>query len=60
MYQGEMHYMDNIKVFNNLPSYMKDAYNNVRKFEISLKQFLYIHLFYSIEEYFLYKSVSGR
>jgi len=47
------------KMFNNLPSYMKDISNNVRKFEICLKRFQHIHSFYSIEEYFQYKSITS-
>jgi hypothetical protein len=42
----------NIKIFNSLPPYIKDISNNVRKFEICLKQFLHIHSFYAIEEFF--------
>jgi plasmid replication initiation protein len=58
LYQNGVHYMG-IKIFNNLPPYIKDISNNVRKFEISLKRFLTIHSFYSIEEYFQYKSISS-
>jgi len=49
-----------IKIFNNLPPHTKDISNNVRKFEICLKQFLHIHSFYPIEEYFQYKSITSR
>jgi hypothetical protein len=41
-----------IKIFNNLPPYIKDISNNVKKFENCLKQFLRVHSFYSLEEYF--------
>jgi len=51
VYQKGVHYMG-IRIFNNLPPYIKDISNNVRKFEIYLKQFLHTHSFYSIEEYF--------
>jgi hypothetical protein len=34
-------YYMGIEVFNNLPSYIKEASNNDRKFEINLKHFLY-------------------
>ena len=40
-----------IKIFNNLPPYIKDLSNNVRKFEMHLNWFLHTHSFYSIEEY---------
>jgi hypothetical protein len=42
-----------IKIFNNLPPYIKDVSNNVKKFENCLKQFLRIHSFYSLQQYFL-------
>ena len=48
-----------IKIFNNLLSYIKDISNNVKKFEICLKQFLHIHSFYSLEEYFQHKSITS-
>jgi len=36
IYQTGVHYMG-IKIFSNLPPYIKDVSNNVRKFEICLK-----------------------
>ena len=48
-----------IKIFNNLPPHIKDIYNNVKKFETYLKQFLRIHSFYSLEKYFQHKSVTS-
>jgi len=56
--QRGVHYMG-IKIFNNLPPYIKDIANNVKKFEICLKQFLHIHSFYSLEEYFQHKSITS-
>jgi len=38
---------------------VKDIYNNVKKFEICLKQFLHIHSFYYIEKYFQHKSITS-
>ena len=58
VYQMGVHYMD-MKIFNNLPPYVKDISNSVRKFEICLKRFLHIHSFYSIEEYFKHKSITS-
>jgi len=40
-HQKEVHYMG-IRIFNCLPPYIKHISNNVRKFEIHLKQFLHI------------------
>jgi len=48
IYQREVYYMD-VKIFSNLPWYIKDISNNIRKFEICLKRYLHIHSFYSIE-----------
>ena len=53
-YQKGVHYMG-IKIFNNLPTYIKDISNNVKKFENCLKRFLHIHSFYSLVEYFQHK-----
>ena len=58
IYQRGVYYMG-IKIFNNLPPYIKHISNNNRKFEICLKRFLHIHSFYSIEEYFQYKSITS-
>jgi hypothetical protein len=44
IYRRGVHYMG-IKIFNNLPPYIKDISNNNRKFEICLKRFLLIHSF---------------
>jgi len=48
-----------IKIFRNLPPYIKNVSNNVKKYEICLKQFLHIHPFYFIEEYCQYKSITS-
>jgi len=52
-------YCIGIKIFNNLPPYIKDKSDNIRKFEIYLKRFLHIHSFYCIEEHFHYKSITS-
>ena len=38
-----------IRIFNNLPPYIEDLSNNVRKFEIYLKH-SYIHIFFTPEK----------
>jgi len=38
---------------------VKDISNNVKKFEICLKQFLHIHSFYSLQEYFQHKFITS-
>jgi hypothetical protein len=40
IYQRGVYYMG-IKIFNNIPPYIKDISNNIRKFETCLKQFLF-------------------
>ena len=44
------------KVYNNLPQHIKDISSDTKSFEVQLKQFLYLHSFYSLQEYFGYKS----
>jgi hypothetical protein len=41
-----------MKVYNNLPGRIKQLLNNKRKFKTALLHFLYIHSFYSVEEFF--------
>jgi len=55
LFQKGVHYMG-IKVFNTLPHYIKEISNNSREFETNLKRFLHAQPFYSIDEYFQYKS----
>jgi hypothetical protein len=50
-------YCMGIKVFNNIPSYIKDISYNLRNFEVSLKHFLYSHYLYSIDKYLRYKAI---
>ena len=54
IYQKEAHYMG-IRIFNNLPPYIKEISHNIKKFENCLKRFLHIHSFYFLEEYFQHK-----
>jgi hypothetical protein len=58
IHQRGVHYMG-IKIFNNLPPYIKDISNDARKFKICLRHFLHKHSFHSIEEYSQYKSVTS-
>ena len=57
-YQKGVHYMG-IRIFNNLPPYIKDISNNVKNFVNCLKRFLHIHSFYSLEENFRHKIVTS-
>jgi len=45
-------YYSGIKVFNSLPTHIKELSNNINHFKRALKNFLYIHSFYSLNEYF--------
>jgi hypothetical protein len=40
-----------IKVYNNLPGKIKQLSSNKNQFKKTLLQFLYLHSFYSIEEF---------
>ena len=51
IYQKEAYYLG-IKTFNNLPSEIKNVADNLKKFKVALKQFLYTYSFYTLEEYF--------
>jgi hypothetical protein len=41
-----------IKLFNSLPSQLKQLHNDFKCFKLGLKDFLYCHSFYTLEEYF--------
>ena len=51
IYQWGTYYLG-IKFFNNLPMDIKNITDNLKKSEITLKQFLYTSSFYTSEEYF--------
>jgi hypothetical protein len=40
-----------VKVFNKLPQYLKEEFDNPKKFKQSLKYYLSIKTFYSLQEY---------
>jgi hypothetical protein len=46
-----------IRVFNSLPLYLKQLYNNCKCFKLALKDFLCCYSFYTFEEYFEYKKI---
>ena len=50
-YQKGTYYFG-IKVFNSLPSQIKDLFHNRNQFKRALKMFLYFHSFYTLDEYF--------
>lgn len=50
-YKNGTYYTD-IKVFNYLPTYIKDLSHNVNQFKLTLNDFLHLHSFYNLEEYF--------
>jgi hypothetical protein len=52
-YQTGVFYMG-IKIYNSLPTYIKNESNNTKKFESLLKSFLYENSFYSVEEFYNY------
>jgi len=47
-------YYYGIKVFNSLPSQIKDLSANRNQFRWVLESFLYSHSFYTLDEYFSY------
>jgi hypothetical protein len=58
-YQKGIYYSGS-KVYNNLPPHIKDISNDLKNFEVQLKQFLHLHSFYSLQKYFRYKSFSRQ
>jgi hypothetical protein len=50
-YQKGVYYLG-IKVFNNLPSYIKPVSDNPKHLKSALKNFLHIYSFCSLDEYF--------
>ena len=51
VYQKAVYY-SGTEIFNNLPTEIKNVANNLKKFKVSLKKFLYSYSFYILEEYF--------
>jgi hypothetical protein len=51
MYQKGAYY-SGINIFNNLPMVIQNDADNLKKFKLTLKQFLYTYSFYTLEEYF--------
>jgi hypothetical protein len=41
-----------VRVFNALPNSLKDNFNDIKKFKVNLKKFLYIRYFYTLDEFF--------
>jgi hypothetical protein len=55
VYQKGAHYTG-IKVFNRLPVPIKQLSHDTKQFKMALKSFLYLHSFYSLNEYFKYNA----
>jgi hypothetical protein len=51
MYQKGVYY-SGIRVFNGLQTDIKDISDSSVKFRTALKHFLYLHSFYTLEEYY--------
>jgi hypothetical protein len=49
--QQQIHYSA-VRVYNNLPPHIKKLSDDTKNFKLQLKIFLYLHSFYSLEEYF--------
>jgi hypothetical protein len=43
-----------IKIYNNLPSFIKDSNTTQQELKSLLKSFLYANTFYTLDEYFNY------
>ena len=51
IYQKGVYY-SGIKIYNHLPTAIKDLYGDKNKFKLALKRYLLHNSFYSLEEYF--------
>jgi hypothetical protein len=51
LYQRGTYYMG-IKIFNSLPSYIKDLSHNTTQFKLVLKNLFYLNYFYTLHVYF--------
>jgi hypothetical protein len=49
-------YYAGIRVFNNLPDAINEQSHNTKQFELELKNFLHSYSFYTLDEYFNYKT----
>jgi hypothetical protein len=50
-YQKDTYY-PGIKVFNSLPTQIKDLSQNIKEFESAVQNFLHFYSFYTLDEYF--------
>jgi len=57
LYIKEVLIIRDSKVFNTLPTYIKDILCIVKEFKLLLKHFLYFKSFYMLEEYFQYNNI---
>jgi hypothetical protein len=48
-------YFSGVKIFNNLPTDLKQTFCDVNKFKRAIKRFLLDNSFYSLEEYYNWK-----
>jgi hypothetical protein len=56
-YQKGVHYMG-VKIFNKIPSKIQYLSNNKKRFHKTLKKFLLLGSFYTIEEFYNWSSIS--
>jgi hypothetical protein len=45
-----------VKIYNHLPANIKDLACYVKSFKKALKNYLHEHSFYTVDEYFMYKT----
>jgi hypothetical protein len=45
-----------VKVYNHLPANIKDLACDIKNFKRALKNYLYEHSFYTVDEFFTYKT----
>jgi hypothetical protein len=52
IYGNEVNHMA-VRVSNALPNTLKDNFNDIKRFKVNLKKFLYIRSFYILDEFLM-------
>jgi hypothetical protein len=47
-----------VKIYNHLPANIKDLAYDIKRFKKALKNYLHEHSFYTVNEFFMYKTRS--
>jgi len=51
LYQKAVYY-SGVKAFNNLPTNIRNSFNDVKRFKLEIGKYLHLNSYYSLEEYY--------